>query len=920
MRYFLLSVLTTLLCLPTIVSGTAEDSVSVHRLTVEYMKNPVGVEKPHPRLSWQLFSNRRGTSQQAYQIIVASTPEKLDPKRADLWNSGRISSDQNVHVRYKGDELDSYEDCYWKVRIWDDRGKRSGWSETGRWKMGLLDRSEWKGRWIGSNMQLKPYQDTLRALADFERVPRQQIWQWSSRIRKMTEGVESAPAVYLRREFASTSAVKEAYVSISGLGVYELFINGERIGNYLNPAYTDYEKRVLYNTYEVTDALNNGENAVGVILGNGWYNLVIPHALRYYAADYIAPPKLLMELRITYEDGTTRTISTDTNWQVTTEGPIRFNDVLGGETHDARKKMADWTSAGYDDSDWQSARDVEEPKGEMDSQLLDPVQKIDTLQPARISTSGDTVIVDFGKELKGWVRMQVTGERGDTVTVHHPGAPQHTLGRYQVDTYILDGDPETFEPRFSYKGFRKLVITGLEYVPEPEDFSAIRVLTNLPRAGQFASSNEKLNKLQEITRYTIENYNVHLPNDPTREKAAWTQDAQNAFDAVSYNFHGVPMYQKWQQDLLDIQYENGYVPPVAPGRFDGHHINGPWWGGMIVYLPWKLYRYYGDRQMLRKSYPAMRKYVGYLESIADSNIVRWGLGDWREPGTHRPQNTPVELTSTVAYYQYTRITAATGEILGDTAEAEQYREKADTIKRAYNARFYDGISGRYGPGSQASQILSLYFDLVPESEKEKVQSALVRQIRKDSLHLSTGFVATPYLLQGLTEAGYPEMAYTVATQETYPGWFDMTFNRKNRVLKESWRGGGVQMPSLAGNISWYFYRSLAGIRPAQSAPGFKHFIIDPAFIDDLEWVRASYESNYGTIVSHWKSAKDALRLEVEVPANTRARIHLPAADPQQITESGQPVRTRDAFELFEPKDKEVVLTAGSGRYNFRIDK
>ncbi len=898
-----------------------QDSLSVHDVRVEYFEDPIGINTTNPRLTWKITSNQRGATQQAYRVLVASSPEKLAQGTADLWDSGKVSSDKSVNVCYKGEPLESHEQAYWKVRVWDEEGRVSEWSDVGRWKMGILDASEWHGRWIGSDLPLKPYQDTLRSLGDFERVPRRQIWQWSSRIRKMTRDVGEAPAVYMRKEFEAGRSVKEAYVSVSGLGLYELYINGERAGNYLNPAYTDYEKRVLYNTFEVTDQLRRGKNAIGVVLGNGWYNLIIPHALRYYAADYIAPPKLKMQLRITYDGGSTRTIASDTTWRFTTDGPVRFNDVLGGETYDANKAVPGWKKVDYDDSGWQQARTADAPKGELRTQMLHPVQKVDTLRPRSVSLRGDTVSVDFGKELTGWVRLRLDGDKGDTVTIRHPGAPQHTLGRYQIDKYILDGKgPKWFEPRFSYKGFQRLVITGLGYKPNPADFKAIRVQTDLPSTGSFTSSSEKLNKLQEITRYTIQNYNVHMPNDPTREKAGWTQDVQNAFDAYAYNFDAAAMYQKWQQDMLDIQYESGYVPPVAPGRFDGHHINGPWWGGMIVYLPWKLYRYYGDRQMLEKSYPSMKRYMGYLDRIADSGIVEWGLGDWREPntpGTNRPQHTPVRLTSTVAYYNYANITAKIADILGDSSAARRYRRKAADIKEAYNKTFYNASGGTYASGSQASQVLSLYFGLVSDSEREKVRGALAERVRGDSLHLNTGFVATPYLLNGLTEMGYPQMAYEIATNETYPGWFDVIFNRNHTVLKESWRGGGVQMPSLAGSITWYFYRSLAGIRPIEEVPAFKEFVIEPAVADDLEWVEASYESMYGTIRSSWKKKGEMLQIKAEIPPNTKARIMLPTENAASVRQVGQPA-SQINFQSPGLSGDKVTAEVGSGQYHFVI--
>lgn len=903
-----------------ILNGQKEKAVQVTDLICESFHNPLGIGTDKPRLSWNIETNQRNWVQNAYQIIVASDSINLSKNIGDLWNSNRVESNQNLHVEYMGSPLKSRLECWWKVIVWDNHGKSSTWSSPQYWRMGILGGETWHAKWIGSDIQLMEYQKFLRGFTDFGMEPENEIWQWAPKIRKMTDTIEKAPAVYLRKTFNSEKKVQSAIVSVCGLGLFEFYMNGQRIGNsYLDPAFSDYQKRVYYLTYDVTKKVQSGENTIGTILGNGWYNLIIPHVLRYYAADYIAPPKLLLELNITYTDGSVKTISSDKTWRFFTDGPIRFNCLLGGETYDATKEIQGWDSNGFDDTNWKTALYTDAPEGKLLPQMVYPVVKAKTYPAKSITFKSDTTVVDFGIELTGWCRMKIKGKKGQSIIIKYPGAPSHTLGRYQTCKYIFKGETEeVYEPRFCYNGFQKVEIIGLDYRPSMYDFTAQVVCTKLPVVGDFACSNEKINQLQSIIRNTIINYNLHHPNDPTREKAGWTQDVQNAFDVTSYNFDCSSMYCKWQQDFLDIQHENGYVPPVAPGRFDGQTINGPWWGGMIVYLPWKLYNYFADQRILEMSYPAMKKYVDYLTSIADSNIVKWGLGDWMEPGSVRPKKTPVQLTSTIAYYHYADIVRQTARLFGKKEDEKIYTALAGKIKEAYNRKFLNDKTGEYALGSQASQLMSLYLGIVPPDKDKIVREALLRRIQADSMHLSTGFVSTPFLLNGLTYLGYPQIAYAMATQNSYPSWFDMVFNHGNSVLKEAWDGGLVQMPSLAGSIGSWFYSTLAGIRPDPSVPGFKKIIIDPISINGLEWAKASYKSIQGTIVSDWKREEDTYTLKVEIPANTDAKVYLPTTDINKIYESGKLVLKSKDFGSICQENGKTVIQIGSGKYLFSI--
>ncbi len=899
---------------------TTVEKFKIINLKCESFNNPLGISVTKPRMGWNIESPKRNWSQSAYQIIVSSDSLKLSRNDGDLWNSGRVKSDQNINIEYAGLPLKSRNMCWWKVKVWDNKGTGSTWSAPQHWKMGILSPDEWHAKWISSDIQLKEYQKILRELTDFGMEPKNEIHDWAPKIRKMTDTIETAPAVYLRKTFDSPKTVQSAYVSVCGLGLFELYMNGTRIDkSYLNPAVSDYQKRVFYSTYDVTKNIQDGENSIGVILGNGWYNLIIPHLLRYYAADYIAPPRLLLELNITYTDGSVKTIPSDRTWKYLTNGPIQFNCLLGGETYNANKEITGWDRNGFNDMNWKAALSADAPEGKLMPQMVYPVMKAETYPAKKIEFKQNTCVVDFGTEMTGWCRMKIKGKKGASITIKYPGVPSHTLGRYQTCKYIFKGEKEEiYEPRFCYNGFQTIEITGLDYQPDLADFTAQVVCTVMPVTGSFECSNEKINRLQDILIQTIKNYIVHIPNDPTREKAGWTQDVQNAFDVTAYNFDCTSMYCKWQQDFLDEQHENGYVPPVVPSRFDGQNLNGPWWGGMIVYLPWKIYQYYADQRILEESYPAMKKYVDYLTSISDNHIVKWGLGDWLEPGSVFPVKTPVPLTSTIAYYHYSNILSKTANLLGKTEDEKKYAALADEIKKSYNQTFLNDKTGEYALGSQASQLMSLYLGLVPTDKEKIVRAALLRKIEADSTHLSTGFVSTPFLLNGLTDLGYPKVAYAIATRNTYPSWFDMVFNRGNSVLKENWRGGKVQMPSLGGSIGSWFYVSLAGIRPDSLAPGFKRIIIDPISDTELSWAKATYKSIQGNIGSYWKRENGTFILNVEIPANTQAKVYLPTTDIKRIYESGEMVMKNKDFGSNFIENGKTVFLIGSGNYTFSI--
>ena len=916
---------------PEVGEGGFLISGQVATLRCEYLVNPQGIDVLAPRLSWMLSPGgngaERGMRQTAYRVLVASSLEQLAENRGDLWDSGKVESDESNHVDYAGKELLSRMQCYWKVMVWDKDNRASAWSETSSWGTGMLSPdpasqgsagTSWQGQWIQSDLELFEYQKELKKLPDHNMETEGAMRARAKSVRHMTAGVTEAPAVWMRKEFAAENQLRKATLIISGLGLYEAYLNGHKINDHLLTVTPhDFGKSVPVHAHDVTGLVKQGKNGLGVLLGNGYYNPVIPSLLREYAADFIDTPRLRCELLLQYENGTTCVVPSDLSWKFTTAGPIRFNSIRAGEIYDARRELGAWSSAGYAAEGWSPVRPATAPSGRMRLRTLPPVRVLKTIPAVSVSKHGAGYRFDIGVESTGWARLKLRGKAGQRITIRYPGAGSHTLGRYQTFEYICKGEgEEVYEPRFAFNGYRHVDVHGLDYSPELTDLVGCLVASDLPRTGSFSCSDERINTLQEVNLRTLRNYVVGTPMDPVREKVNWTQDVQTNFETSFYNFDVCSIYEKWQDDFVDGILENGYVPTVVPSCFDGPTINGPWWGGMIVFNPWQLYRSYGDERILAESYEAMKRHMGYYDSIASDNIITWGLGDWMDVasgGRGRPKGTTQPYTSTCAYKMYADILAKTAAILGKQADAEHFAEKSESIRQAIHRRFYQPETGVYDLGSQTAYILALKLEIVAEEDRGQVLDQLATRIAQDTHHLSTGFVGTPFLLTFLNEEGRGDLAWKIATQETHPGWYNMIFNEKNSVFKENWQGGLVQMPSLAGPIGAWFYRSLGGIRP--DAPGFRSIIIEP-YTETLDWVKCSYESPYGEIRSDWKKMGSSLTMDVTIPANTTATVYVPANDVASVTESGKPAVQSEGVRFLRMEEGRAVFEVTSGTYAF----
>jgi len=910
------------------------------RLRCESFSDPLGIDEP--RLSWNLESSLRQVRQGSRHILVASTPELLAGDCGDLWDTGRVGSEESLFVRYAGGTLMSGRRYFWKVRVWDEEGNTSPWSEPSSWQMGLPAEKDWGGTWIGATGTPTPPVDrhtreenkmdssadplpTAVELADLDRDP-------------------GFAAVLLRREIHTSVPVRRATAFACGLGASVLEINGRPAGgSLLEPAHTNYDRRVLYQIIDVTSHWRDGWNAVAVTLGNSWYHLPVEDYAGSGHAPWRASPRLRLRIELEMADGTTAALVSDETWKWQT-GPITFNCIRGGEDQDARRERPGWNLPGYDETGWHTAVAVSPPKGRLVAELLHPVRIAETVAPANITPGkpGEWIF-DFGTNLAGWARLRIRGVAGRTVELEFPGASTHTHGRYQIDRFTLKGgSEETFEPLFTHHGFRTVIVRGLVGEPTPEMLTACNVHTDMPCAGEFSCSNDQINTLQAILRRTAQNYILHHPADPTREKLVWSQDVMNMFATQSYNFDSVLMYRKWFADMLDSQDERGFVPPYLPAQgwmYDGSW-NGVWWAGMIIYLPWMLHQFYGDKRPLEEGYPAMKAFLDWLRTlegrtegvwcsqpepfgksaVTDSmdGLIAWGLGDWGEVDTtHYPKRTPVALTATCGYAYFHRILGEAASLLGKESEAEYYAAESARIARALNRTFLNPATGEYSPDSQTAQILPLHLGLVPGDLRQLAIDKLVQSLAATGNHLSTGFEGTPFLLTGLSDLGLADLAWTVATRPDYPGWFDVVFNRHATTFMEFWDASHVQMPSCQGAIGEWFFRNLAGIQPDPDGPGFRKIIIKPDIVGDLSWVKAHHDSPYGTIASEWQRDDEILVLNISIPANTTATVYLPAADGAEVTEGGNPVPLSSGVRFLRMEANAAVFAIGSGNYRFQ---
>lgn len=727
-------------------------------------------------------------------------------------------------------------------------------------------------------------------------------------------------AIYLRKEIDVAKPVRRALVSMCGLGMSELSIEGKKVGDaVLSPQFTDHNKRVSYVVYDVTGDLKQGRNAMGVVLGNGIPCVPSLGYLKWYGNG--GQPRLLLKLDIEFTDGTRQAVVSDESWRWSA-GEITYNDLWVGEHVDARLAKPGWNHAGYNDSSWYAPEIAGTPRGRLFARTIAPIRVLEEEKPVKIEGNRFT----FNTTGSGWLRLKTEGESGDKVVVNYRPGQSRNYAKFNIHGYCVTteytlkgGAEEIFEPKFLFNAIDRVVtVDGLRKPATPDTLTRCATQIDLRRTGGFECSSEFLNRQYEALLRTQRNYNFDYPMDPTREKSGWTQDVFTMIDSSVYFFDAALFYWNWWLDMRDNQRSDGYLGSVVP-LIDQvkDDCNCVWWSGMIVYTPWKLYQYYGDKRFLEESYPAMVAYLDWLACKADKDkVITWGLGDWIEVGSKGgPKRTSRDITSTCGYYLYSQILTRSATLLGRKEDAERYGKLADEIRAGFLRRFFNPETGLIGvnPDSQTAHILPLYMDMIPADKRQLVIKRLVDNIQERKNHISTGFIGTFHMLLGLPELGCQELTHTMVTQQDFPGWNTIV---QGGVQMETWNGGQIQMPSLGGPIGAYLYQILGGIRPDPSAPGYKKIIIKPSVVGDLTWVRSHYNSIHGMIRSDWKRTGNHLTMEINIPANTTATVYVPAADVALVTESGKPVATAEGVRFIRMEDGVAVFMVGSGQYCF----
>jgi len=911
-------------------AAAATPIVDVSQLRCEYRVNPLGIDVAKPRLSWTLESDVRGQSQTAYRILVASSLENLSTGEGDLWDSGKVDSDRSIHVTYEGEPLAPRTRCWWKVRVWDKDAEASAWSRPAFWSMGLLSSSDWQAEWIAD----------AKDLAVNEAGP--------------------MPATMLRKSFSVSAPVKRATAYVTGLGLYELHLNGQRAGDHLlAPEFTSYDKRIQYRALDVADLVVSGENAVGAILGDGWHGeYFFGMPLTQSQRPFRGRRGFIMRLDVELTDGTTQTIVSDPSWRSTRDGPIRAGSLYDGELYDARMEMPGWNRSGFDDSLWRQAVVADYLAGaNLVWQRNEPIRVVKQLKPVKMTEPKPGVYVfDLGQNMVGWCRLKVHGRAGTTVKLRHAEMlnddgtiyTDNLRGAMQTDTYIKrTDDEEIYEPRFTYHGFRYVELTGNyykpfrympHYEPNPDDLLGRVFHSAASDAGQFECSNDLINRIMHMVVW-VQRGNLHsVPTDcPQRdERAGWMGDIQSFSQTAMFNMDMAPFLSKWLLDVRDSQMPDGSYPNFAPMDHARWKGGTPGWADAGVIVPWRMYQNYADERLLAEHFDSARRWVDYVH--AKNPSLRWendlgnAFNDWLNSDTLDMEGwprtggaVPPRVLATAFYAHSTEIVAKMAAVLGRADEAKKYRERFEGIKAAFCEK-YVATDGRIHGDTQAGYALALRFNLLPDQLRPKAASHMVEQFKRYDGHLSTGIQTTHRLMLELTRNGYHDHACRLINLKTIPSWGFMA-EQGGTTIWERWDGyvpgRGFQKPMMnsfnhwaLGAVGEWVWRNVVGIHPDELSPGYRRFIISPQPGVGLTWANGSYRSIRGPILSNWRIEGGRFLLTVEAPANTTAIVCLPTESADHVTVDGEAVETSPFVKPIETRQGRAAFHMQSGKYVF----
>jgi len=893
-----------LLCLSGFgcAGGVSSGKITPADLRCEWTQNPLGVDIAQPRLSWSIQSETRGQFQTAFRILAASSAKLLARDTGDLWDSGVLTNDETIQILYNGKPLKSSRHVFWKVRVWDKDNKPSAWSRPAFWTMGLLNEDDWHARWVGA--------DT------------------------------NSQTLLLRREFSVKPKLKRAVAFVCGLGQYEMSLNGRKVGDdLLSPGWTKYNKTCLYDTIDVTAFVRPGHNAIGLLLGNGMYNVKGGRYTKFTGS--FGPLKAICQVHLEYDDGSIQTVCTDDSWRIRS-GPITFSSIYGGEDYDARLEPGGWNHPDFNDTNWASAKIFDGPGGQLRglSAAAPPIRAFDVLKPVSVTRlKPDTTVYDLGQNVSIIPRLKVKGQAGSVVKIipaelltkngsadRVSCAPGGSPAYWQ---YTLDGSGyQTWFAKFFYHGCRYLqvVCTPAEtngVMPVVKSLEGVVVHSASPAVGEFACSNDLFNRIHTLIRWAqCSNMMSVITDCPHRERLGWLEQLHLNGPSLRYEFDLTRLFTKVMNDMADSQLENGLIPDIAPEYTvmnDGFR-DSPEWGSAYIIAPWQQYLWAGDSGLLNRHYDNMKRYLDYLTSRADNHIVSYGLGDWYDLGPRSPgiaQLTPVALTATAFYYYDTWVMAQVAELLGKTDDAKQFRILADQIRDAFNSKFYDPNTRRYAAGSQAANAIPLVMNIVVPENRDNVFNALVENVQNHGNANTAGDVGYRYVLLALAENGKNDLIFAMNNQSDKPG-YGYQLKKGATSLTEAWNAarGSSQNHFMLGQIMEWFYNDLAGIGIDPAGPGFKKIIIRPQPVGDIQWVKGSYDSIRGKITSEWKRDNGRFTLKVTIPANTTATVFVPAKPQTEVTESGVPVQNSPGVKFIQLQDDRMIYTVGSGKYEF----
>ena len=891
-------------------------------LKCEYLVNPIGIDIVNPRFSWILDHQERNQYQSAYQVIVSSEKSLLLSEVGNMWDSGKVISEKNYNIPYKGKPLISDSTYYWKIKWWDKNNIESDYSQPSTFGTALLNKSEWKAKWISK----KEYIDEKT----------RKSYQYKSGKRNLAGRIREYHALYLRTEFILKKSVKSAKIYICGLGYYELRINGKKVGDrILDPAQTDYNKVALYSTYDITTHLQS-ENALVIILGNG-------RCVELWGYDFL---KVIAQVHIHFEDGSTQMICTDESWKLS-NGPIQENGIYYGEKYDARLEKPGWDLPDYKDSEWDFAAEVSGYN--LLSQMMQPIKASKILKPQRLNSPKPGIYVyDFDQNFSGYVRLRVRGPRGYKVKlkfaeiIHDDGTINTaTNGNApSTDIYILKGDgEEVFEPHFTYHGFRYVELTGFPGVPSLDNLEGIFIHSDVSKVGDFFCSDYLINKIHSNIIWGQLSNLMSIPTDcPQRdERMGWMGDAQLAIEEAIFNFDMVRFYGKYLNDIKVCQRQDGSISDVVPPYWRLYPAD-PAWGAAYITIAWYLYWYYNDLRMLEENYKGMKNYIKFLISKSENNLFLMGkFGDWCPPCSIVSRTTPIELTSSWYFYHDTFYLSKIAKILGKKEDAELYKNKADEIKKAFNEKFlkvsYETtkLSPVDRSVGQTSNILPLYLNMVPDKKKKKVLSILINAIIEDfDYHFDTGILGTRYIFDTLSENGFPEVIYRMIKQKSFPGYGYM-IQEDATTLWERWEkleGGGMNSHNhiMLGSVDAWFYKTLAGISSLE--PGWKKLRIKPYIPDDIDYTSGSTNTILGMVYSSWEKLNNKMKMTIKIPIGCTTDVWIPIEGENIVIKESNNIiwksdgndESKSQIKFLNLEENHVVFNIGSGYYEFLIEK